>query len=671
MTNLLEAERAQASFDVRQLTFLLDGGQKRTEERERVEVLVEADPVFANADLYALNRTDRYRRAMQKQRRVIELSRELGIPEFQLRRAVHDDLGTDLQGLMFIPNIRATFSEEQQAHWLPRAESWEVIGCYAQTELGHGSNIRGLETLATYIAETDEIEIHSPTTTSTKWWPGALGKTANHAIVYARLIVGGQDLGVHNFMVQIRDITTHLPCNGVVVGDIGPKIGYNNQDNGFLRFDRVRIPRTQMAMRHVTLLNGGHYEAAPKRQAASYSSMTFVRSQIVMGSGHMMSRACTIAVRYSAVRHQGMSALNDGSETKILDYTMQQQRLLPLVATSYAFYFAGVAMQRLLSSEDAEAIHVSSSGMKALCSRITSDGIEVCRRACGGHGYLQASGLPELLGGYLQNVTVEGENFMIAQQTTRGLLKILNNADAFLLRARAEDTVLSAMPATGANQAASAGSETAYLQEVTTALRLRCTAHSVSDFFSSDLQRDAYRQRAAWLITDLKRKLDDATMNGLTYQDAWNAVCPDVIRVSEAHCFYVIVSNFCAAIEQLQTQQPNLAPVLQNCCHLFSLWWMQENMGEFLEAGFLDPLQAGLLRQAVRDLLPVLRADAVPLVDAWGHSDHALNSALGRWDGQVYDALLASAQPELNPMNRDLITPAFEESIKPMRFSKL
>merc|ERR1712151_1259900 len=105
----------------------------------------------------------------------------------------------------------------------------------------------------------------------------------------------------------------------------------------------------------------------------------------------------------------GMSALNDGSETKMLDYTMQQQRLLPLVATSYAFYFAGVAMQRLLSSDDAEAIHVSSSGMKALCSRVTSDGIE----ACGGHGYLLASGLPELLGGYIQNVTVEGENFMI------------------------------------------------------------------------------------------------------------------------------------------------------------------------------------------------------------------------------------------------------------------
>lgn len=56
------------------------------------------------------------------------------------------------------------------------------------------------------------------------------GRTANYAIVYARLLVHGQDLGIHNFMVQIRDLQTHKPMPGVEVGDIGPKIGYNNQD---------------------------------------------------------------------------------------------------------------------------------------------------------------------------------------------------------------------------------------------------------------------------------------------------------------------------------------------------------------------------------------------------------------------------------------------------------
>ena len=123
-----------------------------------------------------------------------------------LRLAVHDDIGTDLQLLMFIPNLKATFSDEQLAHWLPRAEAWEVLGCYAQTELGHGSNVRALETTATYLPDTDEIEIHSPTLASTKWWPGALGRTANHAIVFARLLLAGRDLGIHNFLVPLRDL---------------------------------------------------------------------------------------------------------------------------------------------------------------------------------------------------------------------------------------------------------------------------------------------------------------------------------------------------------------------------------------------------------------------------------------------------------------------------------
>ena len=65
--------------------------------------------------------------------------------------------------------------------------------------------MRALETTATYLPGTDEIEIHSPTLASTKWWPGALGRTANYAIVFARLLVGGKDLGIHNFLVQLRD----------------------------------------------------------------------------------------------------------------------------------------------------------------------------------------------------------------------------------------------------------------------------------------------------------------------------------------------------------------------------------------------------------------------------------------------------------------------------------
>ena len=71
-----------------------------------------------------------------------------------------------------------------------------MIGSYAQTEMGHGSNIAGLETTATFDKEKDEFIIHSPTITSTKFWPGSLGIVANHAVVFARLIVDENDFGV-------------------------------------------------------------------------------------------------------------------------------------------------------------------------------------------------------------------------------------------------------------------------------------------------------------------------------------------------------------------------------------------------------------------------------------------------------------------------------------------
>ncbi len=57
----------------------------------------------------------------------------------------------------------------------------------------------------------------------------------------ARLFTHGRDYGPHAFVVQIRDIQTHLPLPGVTVGDIGAKMGYNGVDNGFLSFDHVTI----------------------------------------------------------------------------------------------------------------------------------------------------------------------------------------------------------------------------------------------------------------------------------------------------------------------------------------------------------------------------------------------------------------------------------------------
>ena len=69
---------------------------------------------------------------------------------------------------MFIPAIKGQATKAQQEKWLPLANRQAIIGCYAQTELGHGSNVQGLETTATFDPATDEFIVHSPTLTATK-----------------------------------------------------------------------------------------------------------------------------------------------------------------------------------------------------------------------------------------------------------------------------------------------------------------------------------------------------------------------------------------------------------------------------------------------------------------------------------------------------------------------
>lgn len=49
---------------------------------------------------------------------------------------------------------------------------------------------------------------------------------------------------------------------------------------------------------------------------------------------------------------------------------------------------------------------------------ILQDGIEECRKLCGGHGYLCSSGLPELFAVYVPACTYEGDNVVLLLQVS-------------------------------------------------------------------------------------------------------------------------------------------------------------------------------------------------------------------------------------------------------------
>ena len=190
MKDLLQ-ERSKATFNPTKITNLLDGSQNATVRRQYLESLIANDPtgIFSNDENHYMHRTDRHVRSLAKHVRLMELCRSIGIgekydgeivldPDFHtLIEALADDLPTYLHWVMWVPNIISLCDEEQQAKWLPLCRDWKMIGCYAQTELGHGSNVRALETTATFLKEEHGGDpggswiVHSPTLTSIKFWP--------------------------------------------------------------------------------------------------------------------------------------------------------------------------------------------------------------------------------------------------------------------------------------------------------------------------------------------------------------------------------------------------------------------------------------------------------------------------------------------------------------------
>lgn len=130
-------------------------------------------------------------------------------------------------------------------------------------------------------------------------------------------------------MVQIRDMKTHVPLPGIDVGDIGPKLATNAKDNGYLRFNGVRIPRLNMLMKYSTVSKEGEF-SRHGNERISYATMLSVRARIPSFCYLALAKATTIATRYSLVRRQFKD--DNGREVAIMDYQLQQDKIIPAIS---------------------------------------------------------------------------------------------------------------------------------------------------------------------------------------------------------------------------------------------------------------------------------------------------------------------------------------------------
>ena len=112
---------------------------------------------------------------------------------------------------------------------------------------------------------------------------------------------------------------THKQMPGVKCGTIGPKMGYNSKDNGWLTFDHVRIPRSQMLQRFMKVDRDGSVSIQGDLRLL-YSVMLKIRNIIVYCSKYTFLRFLTVAIRYSIVRRQFRNISGRKEETQLLDY---------------------------------------------------------------------------------------------------------------------------------------------------------------------------------------------------------------------------------------------------------------------------------------------------------------------------------------------------------------
>ena len=144
-------------------------------------------------------------------------------------------------------------------------------GCFAMTETGHGSNVKGLEVTATYDPATKEIIVNSPNLQSGKEYIGN-ALHSQMASVFAQLIVDGESHGVHAILVPLRDKDGQL-LSGIRVKDNGYKLGLNGVDNGRIWFSNVRVPKDNLLDRFGSINSDGQYESSIPNPSRRFFTM--------------------------------------------------------------------------------------------------------------------------------------------------------------------------------------------------------------------------------------------------------------------------------------------------------------------------------------------------------------------------------------------------------------
>ena len=542
---------------------------------------------------------------------------------------------TGVQVGLFGGAVAGLGTERHHRAYLADIANGTLLGCFAMTEVGGGSDVANLETTATYDPATDEIVVHSPSPAATKDYIGNAAKDGTLAAVFAQLVVedagAPRSHGVHCVLVPIRDGSGRgLP--GVTLGDCGAKIGLPGVDNGEIAFDHVRVPRANLLDRFGSITDDGTYSSPIESDGRRFFSMlgTLVRGRVSVGgaAGSATRNALTLAVRYAVAREQFTRP--DGQDgIRLLEYATHRRRLLLPLARSYALALATNELVEDLhelttpgtgggaeETDDADQsavrrIEERAASLKVANTAHATRTIQECREACGGAGYMWENRFGALKADSDIFTTFEGDNTVLLQLVAKGLLtQYKDSFDSFDTRS---------MMLFAARNVAESFVERAFggsiVQRLVAGAPGRDADNALEDRGG---QLAIFEDREEHTVATLAARMRALQGDDVDPVDALGAVQPHMVAAAWAHIDRLLLEAMAAAVEN---STGPVRELLGRVCDLFVYSTVEDNASWFLEHGRISSAQSKAITTRVDELCAELAPHALTLVDAFGVAD--------------------------------------------------
>lgn len=507
--------------------------------------------------------------------------------------------------------------------------SLRLPGCFAMSEVGHGSNVAGLETTARYDAATRELVIHTPREAARKDWIGGLADDARAATVFAQLEVGGQSHGVHAIFVQVRDDAGN-PMPGVRIGDCGWKMGLNGVDNGRLWFDQVRVPVDALLDRFATIDEAGEYVSPIGSRDRRFFTMlgTLVGGRICVGAAgvSVAKSALTIAIRYSLARRQFGP---ETGELPLLRYPTHQRRLLPPLATTYVLSLAFERLRHRFAEvtatpdADTRELEAEAAGLKVAATWHATRTVQLARESCGGQGYLGVNRLPDLRADSDVFSTFEGDNTVLLQLVAKSLVS------------RFQRELQSGGVGAIARMVAGIAAERVVDMNPITARRTDPDHLGDREYLLASLDH-----RASTLGRSAARRLAKRLGAEMDPQDALLEVQEHLVAAASAWVDELTFRWFDEALNEREASiegegdadERAAIAMLRQVGALHALSLIERDAGWYLESGWLAPPKARAIRKEVERRMGELVPAAAGLVDAFAIPDACLAAPIAFFD---------------------------------------